>query len=38
MQELGETAAHLLLRRLREPRVHVPGVLLPHQLILRRSA
>ncbi|SAL57169.1 LacI family DNA-binding transcriptional regulator [Caballeronia humi] len=38
MQELGETAAHLLLRRLREPKVHVPGVLLPHRLILRRSA
>lgn len=38
MQELGETAAHLLLKRLREPEAQVAGVLLPHQLILRRSA
>jgi LacI family repressor for deo operon, udp, cdd, tsx, nupC, and nupG len=38
MRELGETAARLLLARLRDPRALVPGVLLPHRLILRRSA
>ncbi|SAK89448.1 LacI family transcription regulator [Caballeronia temeraria] len=38
MQLLGETAADLLLRRLRDPRAEVPGVLLPHRLIQRRSA
>ncbi len=38
MQLLGETAADLLLKRLRDPRAHVPGVLLPHRLICRRSA
>jgi DNA-binding LacI/PurR family transcriptional regulator len=38
MKELGETAARLLLQRLRDPHARVPGVLLPHQLILRRSA
>ncbi|SAK90897.1 LacI family transcription regulator [Caballeronia hypogeia] len=38
MQRLGETAAELLLKRLRDPRVEVPGVLLPHRLIERRSA
>jgi DNA-binding LacI/PurR family transcriptional regulator len=38
MQQLGETAADLLLRRLRDPRAEVPGVLLPHRLIQRRSA
>jgi LacI family transcriptional regulator, repressor for deo operon, udp, cdd, tsx, nupC, and nupG len=38
MQLLGETAADLLLKRLRNPRADVPGVLLPHRLIERRSA
>jgi LacI family repressor for deo operon, udp, cdd, tsx, nupC, and nupG len=38
MKELGETAARLLLQRLRDPHAQVPGVLLPHRLILRRSA
>ena len=38
MQQLGETAADLLLKRLRDPRAEVPGVLLPHRLIQRRSA
>jgi LacI family transcriptional regulator, repressor for deo operon, udp, cdd, tsx, nupC, and nupG len=38
MRELGETAARLLLKRLREPDAHVPGVLLPHKLMIRRSA
>jgi DNA-binding LacI/PurR family transcriptional regulator len=38
MRELGETAARLLLQRLREPAVRVPGVLLPHRLIVRGSA
>ncbi len=38
MKELGETAARLLLQRLRDPDADVPGVLLPHRLILRRSA
>jgi LacI family transcriptional regulator, repressor for deo operon, udp, cdd, tsx, nupC, and nupG len=38
MQRLGETAADLLLKRLRDPKAHVPGVLLPHRLIERRSA
>ncbi|KXV04176.1 LacI family transcriptional regulator [Caballeronia megalochromosomata] len=38
MQLLGETAADLLLKRLRDPRAEVPGVLLPHRLIKRRSA
>src|SRR5579862_9339916 len=32
MQLLGETAADLLLKRLRDPRAEVPGVLLPHRL------
>jgi LacI family transcriptional regulator, repressor for deo operon, udp, cdd, tsx, nupC, and nupG len=38
MQQLGETAAELLLKRLRDPHAEVPGVLLPHRLIVRRSA
>jgi LacI family transcriptional regulator, repressor for deo operon, udp, cdd, tsx, nupC, and nupG len=38
MQLLGETAADLLLKRLRDPHAEVPGVLLPHRLIRRRSA
>jgi LacI family transcriptional regulator, repressor for deo operon, udp, cdd, tsx, nupC, and nupG len=38
MQSLGETAAELLLKRLRDPRADVPGVLMPHRLIERRSA
>lgn len=37
MRALGETAARLLLRRLAEPGVEVPGVLLEHQLVLRGS-
>ncbi|PVX82338.1 LacI family DNA-binding transcriptional regulator [Paraburkholderia unamae] len=38
MRELGETAARLLLRRLADPRASVPGVLLPHRLVIRESA
>ena len=38
MRELGETAARLLLQRLANPLANVPGVLLPHRLIQRRSA
>jgi DNA-binding LacI/PurR family transcriptional regulator len=38
MRELGETAARLLLRRLADPRASVPGVLLPHRLVVRESA
>jgi LacI family transcriptional regulator, repressor for deo operon, udp, cdd, tsx, nupC, and nupG len=38
MRELGETAARLLLERLRDPHAQVPGVLLPHKLMIRRSA
>jgi LacI family repressor for deo operon, udp, cdd, tsx, nupC, and nupG len=38
MRELGETAARLLLKRLHDPQAEVPGVLLPHKLMLRRSA
>ncbi len=38
MRELGETAARLLLKRLHDPQADVPGVLLPHKLMLRRSA
>ncbi|TDV34684.1 LacI family transcriptional regulator [Paraburkholderia caballeronis] len=37
MRELGETAARLLLQRLADPRASVPGVLLPHRLVVRRS-
>ncbi|MES2935465.1 MAG: LacI family DNA-binding transcriptional regulator [Pseudomonadota bacterium] len=37
MRALGETAAQLLLQRLAEPRVAVPGVLLQHQLVMRGS-
>ncbi|WP_413186751.1 LacI family DNA-binding transcriptional regulator [Paraburkholderia sacchari] len=38
MRELGETAARLLLRRLADPHADVPGVLLPHRLVIRQSA
>ncbi|WP_240766867.1 LacI family DNA-binding transcriptional regulator [Paraburkholderia flava] len=38
MRELGETAARLLLQRLADPSAEVPGVLLPHKLVVRRSA
>ncbi|MCG5075289.1 LacI family DNA-binding transcriptional regulator [Paraburkholderia tagetis] len=38
MRELGETAARLLLRRLADPQAQVPGVLLPHRLVIRQSA
>jgi len=38
MRELGETAARLLLARLADPQVQVPGVVLPHHLVLRGSA
>ncbi len=37
MRELGETAARLLLQRLADPHAQVPGVLLPHRLVVRRS-
>jgi len=38
MRELGETAARLLLKRLADPAASVPGVLLPHRLVVRGSA
>ncbi|PCE25165.1 LacI family transcriptional regulator [Paraburkholderia acidicola] len=38
MRELGETAARLLLQRLANPHASVPGVLLPHRLVVRKSA
>ncbi|KAF0815403.1 HTH-type transcriptional repressor CytR [Andreprevotia sp. IGB-42] len=38
MRALGETAARLLLQRLAQPGHTVPGVLLPHQLLIRGSA
>ncbi len=38
MRELGETAARLLLQRLANRSANVPGVLLPHRLVVRRSA
>jgi DNA-binding LacI/PurR family transcriptional regulator len=38
MRELGETAARLLLKRLADPAAQVPGVLLPHRLVVRGSA
>ena len=38
MRELGETAARLLLQRLANPLANVPGVLLPHRLVIRGSA
>jgi len=38
MRELGETAARLLLQRLANPLENVPGVLLPHRLVVRKSA
>jgi LacI family repressor for deo operon, udp, cdd, tsx, nupC, and nupG len=38
MRELGETAARLLLQRLANPLASVPGVLLPHRLVIRGSA
>ncbi|MEX3957936.1 LacI family DNA-binding transcriptional regulator [Trinickia sp. EG282A] len=38
MRELGETAARLLLTRLANAGKAVPGVLLPHRLVVRRSA
>jgi LacI family transcriptional regulator, repressor for deo operon, udp, cdd, tsx, nupC, and nupG len=37
MRELGETAARLLLQRLAVPDANVPGVLLPHRLVVRDS-
>ncbi|WP_233880562.1 LacI family DNA-binding transcriptional regulator [Paraburkholderia flagellata] len=37
MRELGETAARLLLQRFADPRASVPGVLLPHRLVVRES-
>lgn len=37
MRELGETAARLLLKRLADPQASVPGVLLPHRLVVRQS-
>lgn len=38
MRQLGETAATLLLRRLRDPMAVVEGLLLEHRLVLRDSA
>ncbi|MFC0397812.1 LacI family DNA-binding transcriptional regulator [Paraburkholderia rhizosphaerae] len=38
MRELGETAARLLLKRLANRTANVPGVLLPHRLMVRASA
>jgi DNA-binding LacI/PurR family transcriptional regulator len=38
MRELGETAARLVLSRLANAGKAVPGVLLPHRLVVRRSA
>ena len=38
MRELGETAARQLLKRLANRSATVPGVLLPHRLIVRGSA
>jgi LacI family repressor for deo operon, udp, cdd, tsx, nupC, and nupG len=38
MRELGETAARLLLKRLANRSATVPGVLLPHRLVVRGSA
>ncbi|GAB2920431.1 LacI family DNA-binding transcriptional regulator [Paraburkholderia jirisanensis] len=38
MRELGETAARLLLQRLANRAAQVPGVLLPHRLVVRGSA
>lgn len=38
MLELGATAARLLLRRLADPAPRVPGVLLPHRLVVRGSS
>jgi LacI family transcriptional regulator, repressor for deo operon, udp, cdd, tsx, nupC, and nupG len=38
MHELGETAASLLLQRMRQPDAEVRGVVLDHQLVLRGSA
>lgn len=37
MRELGETAAQLLLKRLANRGATVPGVLLPHRLVVRGS-
>jgi LacI family transcriptional regulator, repressor for deo operon, udp, cdd, tsx, nupC, and nupG len=37
MRELGETAARLLLQRLANRAAEVPGVLLPHRLVVRGS-
>ena len=38
MRELGATAARLLLQRLAQPAASVPGVLLPHRLVVRQSS
>ncbi|MGH8832233.1 MAG: LacI family DNA-binding transcriptional regulator [Polaromonas sp.] len=37
MSQLGETAASLLLKRLREPEAQVDGVILEHRLVVRDS-
>ena len=37
-ESCSETAAHLLLQRLANPQATVPGVLLPHRLVIRGSA
>jgi DNA-binding LacI/PurR family transcriptional regulator len=38
MLELGASAARLLLRRLADPALRVPGMLLPHRLVVRGSS
>lgn len=38
MRELGETAARLLIDRLRQPQNSTGGILLQHELVLRQSA
>lgn len=38
MRELGETAARLLIDRLRNPLAKTGGILLKHELVLRQSA
>lgn len=38
MRELGAAAARLLLRRLADPAAKVPGLLLQHRLVIRKSS
>ncbi len=37
MRELGEAAANLLLQRMANPALSLPGILLPHRLVVRQS-